>query len=340
MSAIQRIRRRPGPGQRWVSGFAALVIAVGAPGVAMAEWVGEAIDLMGTRVSVDLWLEDALRGRELVGEVLDEYRRIDAAMSTYKDTSELSLVNRDAARAPVRVSGELFALVQRALELSEASGGAFDITYESVGYLYDFRAHQRPTRAAIDAHMAAIDYRLVLLDESDSTIAFARSGVRINLGGIAKGYAVEHAAERLRAAGVEHAMLNAGGDTRVLGDRRGRPWIVGIRHPRVADEVVTRLPLQDEAISTSGDYERFFEEGGRRYHHILNPTTGEPTQGVLSATVIGPDATMTDGLSTTLFVLGPERGLELIERFVGYEAIVVDANGTLSYSSGLAPAGE
>ena len=135
-------------------------------------------------------------------------------------------------------------------------------------------------------------------------------------------------------------MLNAGGDTRVLGDRRGRPWIVGIRHPRLADEIVTRLPLQDEAISTSGDYERYFEEGGRRYHHIINPLTGEPTQGVLSATVIGPDATMTDGLSTTVFVLGADKGLALIEQIPGYEAIVVGASGQMSFSTGLAPAAE
>ena len=132
-------------------------------------------------------------------------------------------------------------------------------------------------------------------------------------------------------------MLNAGGDTRVLGDRRGQPWIVGIRHPRSADQVVTRLPLVDEAISTSGDYERFFEDGGRRYHHILNPVTGTPTEGVLSVTVIGPDATMTDALSTALFVLGVESGLELVQGLPLYEAVIVDASGQLSYSDGLTP---
>lgn len=295
---------------------------------------------MGTRVSVDLWLEDEARGRELVRQVLDEYRRIDADMSTYKDTSELSRVNRDAALMPVRVDPELFGLVERALELSVTSHGAFDITYESVGYLYDFRAHAHPTQAEIDARLGAIDYRHVHLDAAALAISFAKPGVRINLGGIAKGYAVEHGAEILREAGVRHAMLNAGGDTRVLGDRLGRPWIVGIRHPRIDDEIVTRLPLEDEAISTSGDYERFFEEDGRRYHHIINPLTGEPTQGVLSTTVIGPDATLTDGLSTTVFVLGPERGLALIEALPGYEAVVVAASGQLSFSSGLAPAPE
>jgi thiamine biosynthesis lipoprotein len=320
-----------------VSRFSSIILAVAAaiPNVAASAWVGEAIDLMGTRVSVDLWHEDEQRGRELVQTVLAEYRRIDERMSTYKDDSVLSRVNRDAATMPVPVSDELFELLRRALELSAASGGAFDITYESVGYLYDFRAAARPSPGDIETRLAAVNHEHVRLDPTARTVAFAQPGVRVNLGGIAKGYAVERGAALLREAGVEHAMLNAGGDTRVLGDRRGQPWIIGIRHPRAADAVVTRLPLEDEAISTSGDYERFFEEDGRRYHHILNPQTGEPTQGVLSVTVIGPDATLTDGLSTTVFVMGARRGLEFIDRTEGFEAIVVEADGRLSYSSGL-----
>jgi thiamine biosynthesis lipoprotein len=237
----------------------------------------------------------------------------------------------------VAVGAELFGLIERSLELSRASGGAFDITYESVGYLYDFRARQRPTAEQINERLAAIDYRHVLLDSAERTVRFTAGGVRINLGGIAKGYAVEHGAELLRHAGVEHALLNAGGDTRVIGDRRGQPWIVGIRHPRLEHEVVTRLPIVDEAISTSGDYERFFEENGRRYHHIINPQTGEPTEGILTVTVIGPDGTMTDGLDTAIFVLGVDAGLEFIKGFPEYEAIIVDATGKISYSEGLTP---
>ncbi len=337
MTALERIRCRLVRDQRRASRFSRLILAfaIGTPNVAWGAWVGEAIDLMGTRVSVDLWHEDVQRGRDLVQSVLTEYRRIDARMSTYKEDSELSRVNRDAATFPVSVSDELFELLQRALELSAMSDGAFDITYESVGYLYDFRAAVRPSADEIGTRLDAINHEYVQLDARARTVAFARPGVRINLGGIAKGYAVEHGAALLRAAGVEYAMLNAGGDTRVLGDRRGQPWIIGIRHPRTPGAVVTRLPLEDEAISTSGDYERFFEEGGRRYHHILNPSTGEPTEGVLSVTVLGPDATLTDGLSTAVFVLGTRRGLALIDRTAGYEAIVVEADGRLSYSSGL-----
>jgi thiamine biosynthesis lipoprotein len=313
--------------------FAAFVMLVALP--ARAGWVGDAIDLMGTRVSVELWADDEVRGRELVAEVIREYRRFDDAMSTYKPTSEISDVNTRAADAPMVIGDELFGLVERSVALSAASGGAFDITYDSVGYLYDFRAHQRPTDAQIEERLGAVDYRHIVLDPAKRTIFFKTEGVRINLGGIAKGYVVEHAAAMLRARGVEHALLNAGGDTRVIGDRRGQPWVVGIRHPRVADQVVTRLPLVDEAISTSGDYERYFEENGQRYHHILNPATGRPTQGILTVTVIGPDGTMTDGLDTAIFVLGAEKGLELIESYPEYETIIVDATGKVFYSKGL-----
>ncbi len=302
---------------------------------AVADWFGEAIDLMGTRVSVELWHDDEVVAARLIDDVLNEYRRIDRLMSTYKDDSEISLVNAEAAERPVVVGAELYAIVARALELSAASDGAFDISYESVGYLYDFRERRRPTAAEIDAGLPAVNYRLVELDADAGTIRFGAAGMRINLGGIAKGYAVARGAEILRAAGVRHALLNAGGDTRVVGDRNGAPWMVGIRHPRADDAVMTRLPLVDESISTSGDYERFFDEDGRRYHHIINPATGEPTNGILSVTVIGPDSMLTDGLSTTLFVLGVDRGLALIEDFESYEAIIVDAGGELRYSSGL-----
>ena len=318
------------------------LVAVVAVGVllalpAQAGWVGDAMDLMGTRVSVELWADDEARGRELVAEVMNEYRRIDDGMSTYKADSEISRVNAHAAEGPVPIGAELFSLVERSLELSVASHGAFDITYDSVGYLYDFRAHKRPTEAEINERLGAVDYRHVVLDRERHAISFTQPGVRINLGGIAKGYVVQHAAEMLRARGVEHALLNAGGDTRVIGDRRGQPWIVGIRHPRIADQVVTRLPLVDEAISTAGDYERFFEENGQRYHHIINPSTGQPTQGILTVTVIGPDGTLTDGLDTAIFVLGAEEGLKLIESYPEYETIIVDAAGKISYSRGLAP---
>jgi thiamine biosynthesis lipoprotein len=302
---------------------------------ARAEWFNESGDVMGTRVSVDVWHDDAAAGEAAVAAVMSEYRRIDELMSTYKPASEMSYINAHAGRGPVQVTPELFDLISRALELSRLTDGAFDITYESVGYLYDFRQHRRPAADAIRARLAAINYRHVLLDAANRTIAFDHPDVRINLGGIAKGYAVERGARMLAERGIRHGLFNAGGDTRVLGDRRGQPWMVGVRAPRDEDGVLARLPLVDEAISTSGDYERFFEENGRRYHHIINPASGSPTEGIQSVTIIGPDATMTDALSTSVFVMGLEAGMALLATLPAYEGVVIDATGRLSYSAGL-----
>jgi thiamine biosynthesis lipoprotein len=333
-AALARHSRRPEVRLTAALGSAWLALVTG---TASAGWVGDAMDLMGTRVSVELWQDDEARGRELVNEVMEDYRRIDREMSTYKPESEISRVNAHAAEQPIVIGAELYSMIDVSLQMSVASHGAFDITYDSVGYLYDFRAHKHPTEGEIEEHLGAVDYRHVVLDPAPSTVRFTQPGVRINLGGIAKGYTVQHAADMLRAKGVEHALLNAGGDTRVIGDRRGQPWIVGIRHPRLENEVITRLPIVDEAISTAGDYERFFEEDGKRYHHVINPRTGKPTEGILTVTVIGPDGTMTDGLDTAIFVLGVQDGLELIKKYPEYETIIVESTGKISYSSGLAP---
>ena len=304
---------------------------------ARAEWFYREEAIMGTRVAVELWSEDADLATRAMDAVIAEMRRTDELMSTYKPESQLSAVNAHAFERPVEVDPEIIDVVSRALEFSRLSGGAFDVTYASVGYLYDYRAHQRPSAEQVAAALPGIDYRQVQVDRGANTIRFLRKGVRIDLGGIGKGHAVDRSIDTLRKLGIEHAMVNAGGDTRLLGDRRGKPWIVGVRDPRNEGKMVTRLPLEDEAISTSGDYERYFEEDGVRYHHILVPGTGDVARAVRSATVIGPDATLTDGLSTTVFVLGVERGMELVSRLPGVEAVIVDKDGRIFYSDGLVP---
>jgi thiamine biosynthesis lipoprotein len=306
---------------------------------AFAGWVSETRPMMGTEVSVYLWSDDDETGRRALEDVFAEAARIDRLMSTYKEDSEISAINRGAATAPVVAGAELFGLIQRSLDVSLLTRGAFDITYESVGQHYDFRERRRPDAATIQAEKDLINYRLVKLDRAAHTVSFAREGVRINLGGIAKGYVVERGIDILRSRGIEHAVVTAGGDSRLLGDRRGRPWMIGIRDPRADGEVAISVPLSDEAVSTSGDYERYFDEDGIRYHHIIKPSTGEPAAGVHSATVIGPDAVITDALSTSVFVMGVERGLTLIGTLPDYESIVIDADGRMFYSAGLQPPG-
>lgn len=306
-----------------------------AAAVADADWYTRSASKMGTRIELRLWHEDPATAERLLEAGLAEVDRIEAEMSTYRDSSALSRVNREAASGPVKVSAELYGLLQRSLELSRLSGGAFDISYDSVGQLYDFRKRRHPDAAEIAARLPAIDYRAIEL-LPDHQVAFARPGLRVNLGGIAKGYTVETIVARWREAGVRHALATAGGDTRLLGDKRGKPWIVGIRDPDDEQGLVTRLALVDEAISTSGDYERFFDDGGLRYHHILDPASGDSARSLRSASVIGPDATMTDGLSTAVFVLGPDRGLALIDSLPDYEAVLVLPDHSVRVSRGLA----
>ncbi|MDX1335552.1 MAG: FAD:protein FMN transferase, partial [Gammaproteobacteria bacterium] len=183
-----------------------------------------------------------------------------------------------------------------------------------------------------------INYRHIRLGQQNSTVAFDKQGVRIDLGGIAKGYAVDNGIRILRECGMTNALVSAGGDTRLLGDRAGRPWMTGIQHPRKRPGVAVVLPLSDAAISTSGDYERFFiDDNGERHHHIISPKTGKSVSETISATVIGPVALMTDALSTTLFILGAEKGLPLIETMPEFDAIIIDASGKMHYSKGLLP---
>jgi thiamine biosynthesis lipoprotein len=302
-----------------------------------AEWLYREEAIMGTRCAVELWATDRAGGNAAIEAVLADMRRIDALMSTYKADSEISRVNANAAREPVAISAELFALLQTAQHYSALSKGAFDITYASVGYLYDYRQHFHPDARTLAAALPAVDYRQLRLDPEKRTVAFGKPGMRIDLGGIAKGYAVDRGIDILKARGFGHAMVNAGGDTRVSGDRFGKPWVIGIRHPDRKDEVALRIPLEDAAFSTSGDYERYFDEGGVRYHHIIDPKTGQSPRAVRSVTIIASNATRTDGLSKTVFILGPKAGLDFINSLPDADAIIIAADGKVSYSTGLEP---
>ncbi len=322
--------------------IAASVVLVGAifvtPSRAEAGWHKQQRDLMGTRVSIELWHEDETEARDCSARAFAEIGRIEALMSTYRDDSEITFVNNNAAINAVPISDELALLVERSLHFSQVSNGAFDITYASVGYAYDYRNREQPDDSTVASKLPAIDYRHVELDNKH--IRFRNAGVRINLGGIAKGYAVDRAASVIEACGIDQAMISAGGDSRIIGDRGGRPWIIGIQHPRDPAGIALRLPLSDSAISTSGDYERFFIENGERVHHIIKPATGRSAKDSWSSTVTGPDAMTTDALSTTIFILGAVKGLALIESLDGIDAIIIDSNGKLHYSSGFEPPAE
>lgn len=326
---------------RMTRGLVALLACLAFALPVHAEWFSRVDDgIMGTRMVVELWADDAEQGNAAIDAVLDEMRRIDQAMSTYKPTSEVSKVNAEAAKHPVKITQELFDLLTQAIEFSRITDGAFDITYASVGYMYDYREHQKPDEKQIAAALPGVNYRHLLLDAKQHTIKFSQPGVRIDLGGIGKGYSVDRGIALLQARGIKHALVTAGGDSRIIGDRFGKPWIVGIRHPDDKNKVIAKIPLIDTAISTSGDYERYFDEGGVRYHHILDPKTGHSASKVRSATIIASTATRTDGLSKTAFVLGPEKALEIYNRLGDVDAILVAPDGRVLYSKGLQAAGQ
>jgi thiamine biosynthesis lipoprotein len=290
--------------------------------------------IMGTSIRVELWSDLRASGHAAIDAVMDEMHRIDRAMSPYKPGSELSLINRDAGERAVPLSDEMFLLIDRALHFSALSGGAFDITYAGVGHLYDYRQGIGPSGQALARARQSVGWQHLVLDRQARSLRFARPGMRIDLGGFAKGHAVDNAAAILHKRGVRHATVSAGGDSRVIGDRRGRPWMIGVRDPRRDGEVVAMLPLEDTAISTSGDYERFFEKDGVRHHHLIDPRTGESPRDVRSVTILAADGLTSEALSKTVFVLGAQAGLRFIESQPGVDAIVVDAAGRLHYSSG------
>ena len=327
-------------GQQVRNGWPRVLVWLGlglAPALVQAQWLERTEAIMGTRIYVQVWSEDAAKGNAAIDAVMQDMRRVDDLMSHYKPESQLSQINERANREPVPVDKELFDLIKLSTYYSQITEGAFDITYASVGYLYDYPKHVHPTEAQIKSALPAVNWRNMLLDEAHHSVRFEHPGMRIDLGGIAKGYAVDRGIDILKARGIQHAVVTAGGDSRILGDHMGRPWLVAIRHPDDPSKVVTRIPLSDSAMSTSGDYERYFDEDGVRYHHIIDPHTGHSASKVRSATILAPTATQTDGMSKTAFVLGPERALEIINRLPEYDAVFVTPQGKILYSDGLRP---
>ena len=316
--------------------FVAMLVTSLAPGAAHAEWMTRNEAIMGTRCAVELWSDDKEAGEAAITSVFDDMKRIDRLMSTWKEDTEISKVNREASKHPVKISQELFRLLQVSVDYSELTHGAFDITYASVGYLYDFKKGVHPDQKAIDKALPGINWRHMKLDARKTTVYFTRPGMRIDLGGIAKGYSVDRGIEILQKQGITRAMVNAGGDTRIIGDRFGKPWVVGIRDPDHEGKTFLRMPLKDTAFSTSGDYERYFDEDGKRFHHIIDPKTGDSARKCRSVTIISGNATRTDALTKSVFIMGPEEGIAFIDTLPDVDAVAVSPEGKVFYSKGLA----
>ncbi|MCP3964499.1 MAG: FAD:protein FMN transferase, partial [bacterium] len=267
-----------------------------------------------------------------------EIDRIEAMISSWRPTSVTSEINRQAGVRAVPVPAELFNLVRRSLKLSELTGGAFDITFAGLGGLWDFKADnpRLPEPAAIRQALEHVGYRKIVLDSAERTIFLNDSGARIGFGAIGKGYAANRAVFVLKENGIESGVVSAGGDLVAFGRKEdGGLWDVGIAHPLHRDHVFARLPLSEQAVVTSGDYESFVTIDGKRYTHILDPRTGVPVDHLRSVTVVCPDGELADALATAVFVMGPVDGLRLINQLNGIEALLVDAEGQLLFSGRL-----
>jgi len=308
------------------------------------DYVSFESEVMATvvRVSVPATPEDPSEALAHAEAVFDVFRDVDERMSEWKEGSPLTAVNRAAGGAAVPVPEDLFALLTRGVEIGRLTGGAFDITWAALWGLWDFRAEEPrvPPAQEIAARAALVDYRRVELDPGGDgrapTVRLPEKGMAIGLGGIAKGYALERAAQVLRSRGVESFLVLAGGQVLASGGKGDEAWRVGIRDPRGArEEFFALLPLRDGSLSTSGDYERYFVRDGVRYHHVLDPRTGRPSRGVQSATVVADDPVLADALSTALMVLGVEKSLYLVDGLEGVEAVLVDDRGGLFVTPGL-----
>jgi thiamine biosynthesis lipoprotein len=295
---------------------------------------------MGTEVELTAWTADDVRAEAAFTAVFGEFDRLDAMMSVWKDGSDVLRLNAAAGDHAVPVSPETREVLRVARQVSDQTEGRFDVTFGALSGLWKFDTQDKddsiPDRREVLKRLPLVNYRDIEVDDRAGTALLKRKGMRVNLGGIGKGYAVDRSAAILRESGLRDFMIQAGGDMYVGGRRGDRPWRLGIRDPRgPADRSFAMLDLTDGTFSTSGDYERFFIKDGRRYHHILDLSVGEPAQGCRSVTLVTDRAVIADALAKGVFILGPDAGMALIERTPGVQGVIVSAKNEVLISSGL-----
>jgi thiamine biosynthesis lipoprotein len=294
---------------------------------------------MGSDLRLTAWTADQAAAEAAFDAVVKEFDRLDALMSVWRDGSDVLRMNAAAGERAVPVSADVREALRVARQISEWTGGKFDVTFGALADVWKFDHDQDntiPDGDAIRRRLPLIDYRQLEIDDAGGTVFVKRKGMRVHLGGIGKGYAVEHAMDIMRRAGLRDFMIQAGGDLYVGGQKGGRPWRLGIDDPRgPRGRSFATVDLTDGTFSTSGDYARSFMTGGVRYHHLLDPATGQPARGCRSVTIVADSPLLADGLSTGVFILGPVEGMALIERLPHVEGVIVTAKNEVLVSSGL-----
>ncbi|HEC97954.1 MAG TPA: FAD:protein FMN transferase [Nitrospirae bacterium] len=293
--------------------------------------------LMDTIVTITVVSDSEKKAGDAMDKAFAEIKRLGQLLNSFSPDSEISAINRNAGISPVKISPDTYTLLEKGIEVSTETGGAFDMTVGVVVNLYDFHKKTHPSDALIREKLPLVNFRDLILNKDKRTAFLKRKGMSVDAGGIAKGYAADRATAVLKSAGIKAALVAVAGDIRAYGLKPGEtPWRVGIRNPRGKgmDDIIATLELRDMAISTSGDYERFFIENGKRYHHLIDPKTGYPAGGVMSVTVVGPLAVYTDSLATALFISGIEKGLK-IAGTLGYDTLMIDKAGKIHMTDSL-----
>ncbi len=296
------------------------------------------LKLMGSRFDITVVADNQAQGEKYIDMAAEEITRIEKLISSWDTTSQTSLINSNAGIKPVKVDKELFELIERSLMISELTDGAFDISYASMDKIWKFDGSMTtmPTDEQIKNSVAKVGYENIILDKENYTVFLKLPWMKIGFGGIGKGYSADKAKALLISEGVVAGIINASGDMNTWGVQPdGQEWQVAITNPFDKSEAFAILPVTDGAVVTSGDYEKYVMFNGKRYAHIIDPKTGYPATGIISATVFAPKAELADALATSVFVMGTETGLDRINQMPGVECIIVDEEGNLHTSDNI-----
>lgn len=318
--------------------FLWLVLGLGMLQAQSQQIFKETLKLMGSRFDITVVANNKETASIYINDAITEIKRIEALISSWDANSQTSEINRNAGIKPVKVDRELFDLITRAISISKITDGAFDISYASMDkvWFFDGSMTQMPSKEQIANSVAKVGYHNIILNAEESSVFLKLQGMKIGFGAIGKGYAADKAKSLLKQKGVAAGIINASGDMNTWGKQpNGSEWKIAITNPFDKTKSYGLFPLNKGAVVTSGSYEKYVEFNGQRYAHIINPKTGYPASGIVSVTIFAPKAELADALATSVFVMGVEAGLNMIEQLPGVECIIVDADGNLHNSSNI-----
>jgi len=297
-----------------------------------------ALSMLGSPFEITVVANDSISAEKALDMAVAEVRRVENLISDWKPDTEISAVNRNAGKQAVKVSNEVFDLVSRSLKISELTEGAFDVSYASMDRIWKFDGSMTamPTPEAIQKSVERVGYHNIIMDTKNTTIFLKNEGMKIGLGGIGQGYIADNIKALLIANGFHSGIVNVSGDVSAWGTMPdGKPWSVGIVNPMNKNKIFATFPLIDSAVETSGSYEKFVVFDGKRYSHIIDPRTGYPAMGIVSVSVFSKQTEISDALATSIFVMGKDVGLNLINQLKGIECIIIDDQGKIYSSEGI-----